>query len=218
MLFVYMKSISYIAAMFIRQVEKKNSKNGKIFYQYQLVQASRIEGKVKQQSILYLGSEPLLADAENRKMLTIALQAKIFGQSIMFTKDFPGFIHELASNYHEKFKIKYRDTSLDGTLSVPPVGKKIQMGNIDISSIGIEDPRTFGGEHLCSQIAGKLGLQLCFASLGFSKKESELAHISIISRALFKASEYKTSMFLDENSELQRIHGQEDKRVSHYKL
>ena len=218
MVFVYMQNFSYIAAMFIRQVKKKNSKNGKTFFQYQLVQASRIEGKVKQQSILYLGSEPLLADAENRKMLITVLQAKIFGQNIMFTKDFPGFIHELASKYHEKFKIKYKNTPIEGTLSVPPVGKKIQMENIDISSIGIEDSRTFGGEHLCSQIAEKLGLQPCFVSLGFSKKESALAHISIISRALFKASEYKTSMFLDKNSELQRIHGQEDKRITHYKL
>lgn len=218
MVFVSLENILYIASMFIRQVKKKNSKDGKVFFQYQLVQASRIEGKVKQQSILYLGSEPLLADEKNRKMLLSVLQAKIFGQNTLFANDYPASIHDLANKYHEKFKIKYNDTNIDDTMSVPPVGQKVQMENIDLSSINLEDSRTFGGEHLCTQVLEKLDLKTCLASLGFGKKESDLAHIGIISRALFKASEYKTSMFLDENSELQRMHGHEGKKVSHYKL
>ncbi|HEC44070.1 MAG TPA: hypothetical protein ENI20_14705, partial [Bacteroides sp.] len=92
--------------MFIRQVKKQNTKSGKVFFQYQLAQASRIEGKVKQQSILYLGSEPILADTENRKMVLDILQSKIFGQSILFTEDYPKSIHELAERYFEKFRIK----------------------------------------------------------------------------------------------------------------
>jgi len=138
--------------MFIRQVKKKNAKNGKTFFQYQLVQASRIEGKVKQQSILYLGSEPLLADYQNRKMLLDTLQARIFGQSLLFAKEYPKGIHELADRYYEKFKIKYKDLPMGKSISIPPKKEKAQMENIDISSLEIEDSRTFGGEHLCAQV------------------------------------------------------------------
>jgi transposase len=206
--------------MFIRQVKKKNSKSGKIFFQYQLAQASRIEGKVKQQSILYLGSEPLLVDSENRKMVLDVLQAKIFGQSILFTGDYPKSILELADRYFEKFQIKYKDIALEESMSIPPIKDKAQLETIDVNSIGVEDSRTFGGEHLCSQILEKLDFAHCLDSLGFNKKEIEMAHISIISRALFASSELKTTQYLRDNSELKRMFGfgDENEQVSHYSL
>ncbi len=204
--------------MFIRQVKKKNTKNGKTFFQYQLVQASRIEGKVKQQSILYLGSEPLLADRQNRKMLLDTLQARIFGQSLIFAKEYPGEIHELANRYYEKFKIKYKDLPTGKSISIPPKKENTQMENIDISSLEIEDSRTFGGEHLCAQVMEKLNLGSRLESLNFDQKDIELAHISIIGRALFAASEYKTTDYLRDNSELQRFYGHEQEQISHYSL
>ena len=69
--------------MFIRQVKKKNAKKGKVFYQYQLVQASRIDGRVKQNQILYLGSEDELDSKHTRQEVVEQLQAKIFGQSLL---------------------------------------------------------------------------------------------------------------------------------------
>lgn len=206
--------------MFIRQIRKKNTKSGKTFFQYQLSQASRIEGKVKQQSILYLGSEPLLADNENRKMLLDILQAKIFGQPTLFTEDYPTFIHELAGLYFEKFQIKYKGISIEESVSIPPVKDKAQLETIDVNSIGVEDSRTFGGEHLCSQILEKLDFAHCLDSLGFEKRDIDMAHISIISRALFSASEYKTTQYLRDNSELKRMFGfgDENQQISHYSL
>lgn len=218
MVFVCLENFSYIAAMFIRQVKKKNAKEGKIFFQYQLVQASRIEGKVKQQAILYLGSEPLLADNDKRKMLLDTLQAKIFGQSILFAKDYPEQIHKLTDKYYEKFKIKYKDLPMDKSISIPPKKEKAQIEPIDISSMEIEDSRTFGGEHLCVQVMDKLKFTSCLESLGFSQRDIDLAHISIISRALFASSEYKTTAYLRDNSELQRLYGYWHQQISHYNL
>lgn len=53
--------------MFIRQIKKQRNKNTKTFYQYNLVQSSRVGDTVKQRIILYLGSDPLLADKTDRK-------------------------------------------------------------------------------------------------------------------------------------------------------
>jgi len=219
MVLVYYIFPAYIAVMFIRQVKKKNGKSGKTFFQYQLAQASRIEGKVKQQSILYLGSEPLLSDTENRKMLLDILQARIFGQSILFTEDYPVSIHELAEKYYEKFLIKYKDIDIEESVSIPPVKDKAQLETIDLNSLVVEDSRTFGGEHLCSQILEKLDFAHCLDSLGFKQKEVQMAHISIISRALFAASEYKTTQYLRDNSELKTMFGfGENEDISHYSL
>lgn len=208
----------YIAAMFIRVVKKKNTKEGKTFFQYQLVQASRIQGKVKQQAILYLGSEPLLSDNDKRKMLLNALQAKIFGQSMLFAKHYPDQIHQLANKYFEKFKIKYKDLPLDKSISIPPKKEKAQIEPKDISSMEIEDSRTFGGEHLCAQVMDKLKFSSCLKSLEFGQRDIDLAHISIISRALFASSEYKTTAYLRDNSELQRLYGHQHQQISHYNL
>lgn len=188
--------------MFIREVKKKNSTSGKTFYQYQLLQAARVGGKTKHQNILYLGSESILTDKEARKMTLDLLQAKIFGQSQLFAKDYPKEIVALAESYYQKFLIKYKNVSLDTALSLPPTESEAQMETIDIQSIEIENSKTFGGEHLCSQIMEMLNLEQCLKSLGFTQPESRLAHISIISRALFSASEYKTIHYLKDNSGL----------------
>jgi len=65
--------------MFIRVVKKQRSKDSKIFFQYTLAQAARVDGKVKQRSILYLGSSPLMEDKANRSIVLGILKAKIFG-------------------------------------------------------------------------------------------------------------------------------------------
>ncbi len=204
--------------MFIRQVKKSNTKEGKTFYQYQLVQASRIEGKVQQRNILYLGSEPLLGDAGNRKNLLDVLQALIFGQPTLFAENYPKEITDLAIQYHNKFLIKYKDLDLGSAVSIPPQEKEPQTEAIALESIEIEDSRTFGGEHLCSQIMEVLDLSTCFETLGFSKNESRLAHVGIISRALFSASEHKTSQYLKDNSGLCELYHIPSGDISHRNL
>lgn len=208
----------YLCHMFIREVKKKNTTNGKTFYQYQLVQASRIGGKVKQRNILYLGSEKMLADAESRKKMLEVLQAKIFRQSLLFAKDYSREVVALADSYYKKFLVKYKDIPVDSALSIPPVESEAEMESIDVKSIEIEDSKTFGGEHLCSQVLEMLHLSACFESLNFSKEEYRLAHVSIIGRALFSASEYKTVQYLRDNSGLCELHHVAGDEITHRNL
>lgn len=204
--------------MFIRQVKKRNASSGKIFYQYQLLQAARVGGKVKHQNILYLGSESILADKVARKMTLDLLQTKIFGQSQLFAKDYPQEIVTLVESYYQKFLIKYKDVPLDTALSLPPAESQAQMETIDVQSINIENSKTFGGEHLCSQVIEMLNLEQCFKSLNFSKSESTLAYISIIGRALFSASEYKTTQYLRDNSGLCNLYHVPAEDITHRHL
>lgn len=202
--------------MFIRQVKKQRSKDSKVFYQYTLVQSSRVEGKVKQRNILYLGSDPLLEDKDNRDMVLSVLKSKIFGQPDLFSQTAPKALLQLAAFYYEKYQIKY-GVDVHSITSIPPAPAKAEFHNIDIKGLEINDVKTFGAEHLCKQVLDRLELRECFTSLGMSQKQVNKALLSIAGRAIFSSSEYKTAQILQTNSELQHCFGIDD-TVTHKQL
>lgn len=202
--------------MFIRQVKKQRSKDSKVFFQYTLAQTSRIEGKVKQRNILYLGSDPLLEDKGNREIVVSLLKSKIFGQPDLFSQDSPAALIALAESYYEKYQIKY-GVDTHPVTSIPPAPDRAEFHKLDIKGLEINDVTTFGAEHLCKQVLERLGLQECFASLGIGDKQSSKALLSIAGRAIFSSSEHKTSQILQTSSELQHCFGVEGK-ITHKQL
>jgi len=202
--------------MFIRQVKKQRSSSSKKFYQYTLVQAARVDGKVKQRSILYLGSDKLLENTDNRKKVLAILKSKIFRQQGLFPQDISGELKRLALQYYDKYCIKYEQDEENPT-SIPPPPEKAEFHNIDILGLEVEDVKEFGSEHLCRQMLDKLGLGDYFTSLGFTDGQTKKALISISGKAIYSASEYKTSQILEMNSELSAFYNYE-KKISHKQL
>jgi len=202
--------------MYIRRVKKQRSKTSKIFYQYTLAQTYRVDGKVKQKSVLYLGSDPRLADKGNRTIVLEILKAKIFNQPSLFPEDAPQDLVNLASEYFEKYCIKYGQDAA-GAASIPPAPEKAEFHSVDIEGVEVEQARSFGGEHLCKQIVDRLELDEGFKRLGFSRHEATRAVISIAGRALFAASEHKTAQILGINSSLKERFGY-DKPLDHREL
>ncbi len=202
--------------MFIRQVKKQRSKSSKVFYQYTLAQTSRINGKVKQTSILYLGSDKLLENTNDRKLVLNILKSKIFMQPELFPQDVPKKLRELALGYYEKYCIKYGQDQQNPT-SIPPPPAKAEFHNIDIKGLDIEEVKEFGAENICQQVLDKLNLQECFKSLGMTDSQTQKSLISIAARAIYCKSEHKTSQILEMNSELAACHGYE-KKITHKQL
>jgi len=187
-----------------------------MFYQYTLVQAARVDGKVKQRSILYLGSDKLLENTDNRKKVLTILKSKIFRQSGFFPQDTSGELKRLALQYYDKYCVKYGQDEENPT-SIPPPPEKAEFHNIDIVGLEVEDVKEFGSEHLCRQTLDKLGLGDYFTSLGFTDGQTKKALISIAGKAIYSASEYKTSQILEMNSELSAFYNYE-KKISHKQL
>ena len=202
--------------MFIRQVKKQRSKDSKIFYQYTLAQAARVDGKVKQRSILYLGSDKLLENQDNRKKVLAILKSKIFKQPELFPQDIPDVLKRLALQFYDKYCIKYGQDEENHT-SIPPQPEKSEFHNIDIIGLEIENVREFGAEHLCKQTLDKLELGDYFTSLGMSDEQTKKALISIVCKAIYSSSEYKTAQILEMNSELPSLYNYE-KKISHKQL
>lgn len=202
--------------MFIRQVKKQRSSTSKVFYQYTLAQTSRINGKVKQRAILYLGSEKILEDKNNRDCVLSILKSKIFKQPELFQQNISGELKRLALQYYDKYCIKYEQDEENPT-SIPPPQKTSEFHNIDIKGLEIEDVKEFGAEHLCRQTLDKLGLGDYFTTLGMSDEQTKKALISIAGKAIYSASEYKTSQIIEINSELPSLYNYE-KKISHKQL
>ena len=202
--------------MFIRQVKKQRSKTSKVFCQYTLAQTSRVEGKVKQRAILYLGSEKLLENKGNRNTVLAILKSKIFRQPELFPQNVSAELRKLALQYYEKYCIKYEQDEENPT-TIPPPPAKAEFHNVDLKGLEIDDVKEFGAEYLCRQILDKLGLQEYFSSLGMSDEQNKKALIVIAEKAIYSASEYKTSQILEKNSELSACFGYE-KKITHKQL
>ena len=202
--------------MFIRQVKKQRSSTSKVFYQYTLVQAARVNGKVKQRSILYLGSDKMLENEDNRKAVLEILKSKIFKQPILFEQDISDELRKLASLYYDKYCIKYEQSEENPT-SIPPQPKVSEFHNIDIKGLELENVKEFGAEYLCKQTLEKLGLGNYFTSLGMSDGQTKKALISIAGKAIYSASEYRLSQIIEMNSELPSLYNYE-KKISHKQL
>lgn len=179
----------YLWNMFIREVKKQRSKDAKAFYQYNLVQTSRIEGKVKQSVILYLGSDPLLTEKENQKIILNILKARIFRQDALFPEGAPQPLQKLGEAFYEKYLIKYGEPVTD-QVSIPPAPDRAEMHQVDIKGLEVSDVKSFGAEHLCKQVTEKLKLRECLERVGIQGKQADKALIAIVARAIFSSSEH----------------------------
>lgn len=196
-----------LALMYIREVKKQRSKNSKVFHQYTLSQSVRVDGKVKQRAILYLGSNPLLHDKENRSIVLSILKAKVFNTEELFAVNASVELQNLALSYYEKYQLKYGDDTVKDGASIPPAPDKAEYHNIDIKGLEVADVKTFGAEHLCRQVLDKLQLKECFTSLGMNEGQADKALLSIAARAIFSSSEHKTAQILQTGSELPNCFG-----------
>lgn len=202
--------------MFIKEVKKQRSRNSKSFYQYTLAQTSRINGKVKQRALLYLGSDPLLRDKHNRTIVLDILKSKIFNQTELFPVNPPKQLLQLANQYYEKYRLKYSEDE-QNSASVPSVSKNADFQEVDISGLDVYEAKEFGAEHLCKQILDKLQIKQILSSCGMNDKDITKSLISIAARAIYAKSEYKTAAILEDNSALKELYNYEE-RITHKQL
>ena len=192
--------------MFIRQTKKTNAKQGKVFFQYVLVQAQRINGKSRQRNILYLGSHKFLRDKELRRRIAKALECKIynvmdFADSFSYYAQLDGEYQKWVEEWYSKYLEKQQEDG-QSPLSKPSDSKTATFEEVDTSSVDTSHCREVGAEWLCLKMAKELQLEKFLHSKEMNRQEVELGLLSIISRAVFPASEHKTAELLEQNSAL----------------
>lgn len=200
--------------MFIRQTKKQRRPDSKIYYQFSLVQSVRIDGKARQRTLVYLGSEEQLRDKTKRKLVLEALKGMITGNQPLFD-DIPAPLCKLAESYYQKYQIKYE--GIEAPLSGPPEKDDSVYEKVAVERVEATDNKSFGPEHLCLQALEKLQLSSFLSELGMSKDDMDRSLISIASRAIYRSSEHKTAEILELNSSLKECLGYE-KSITHKQL
>ena len=203
----FVAGLAYLPCMYIRETKKYRARDRIPFYQYSLVQGSRVNGKIKQHNVLYLGSHDFLHDKVLRKKLGKALQEKIFQTSYLkglgSLYDALEEAHKhLVDQWYTKYLEKEKDDDSLRGLARPVDPRKASFEEVNIAAVKFSNCKTVGAEWLCLKAAQELAIDSFLKSKGFSNKEMELALLSIISRTVFPASEHKTAQWLEKNSAL----------------
>ena len=202
--------------MFIKEIKKSNTPNGKVFCQYQLCETYRVEGKVKHKIILYLGSDKLLNLKENRTIIARILESKIRNSQLISDEwiQISTELSQLVEHLYSKFLHKQESASIKEEIIESP----IEYEQVDLNSLQVPDSREIGAEWMCYEMLNRLDLKSFLEHKGWGKNKIENALISIISRAVASLSEHKTESWLQQNSALLELFDKPIGSVSRHHL
>lgn len=187
--------------MFIKKTSKTDSKSGKKYAAYHLVESVRTEKGPRQRTLLYMGAELHLSEGD-QKLLAQRIEEIIAGGQSLFP--YAQDVEVLAQNYASQL-IRRLSTPEDHHEKSESENLPAEFVNIDINSIEKSEPRSVGAEHLMLKMVEQLQLPEKLQELGLSKTDTSIALGSIIARAVFPKSERATYEWLCKCSGLDEL-------------
>jgi len=183
--------------VFIKSTKKRIKTTGAIVVQYRLCESYRIGERTKHTHILHLGTLEMLPDVEQKRSLLIRINDLVkesrTGIKSMFIPE--EAVEQLAQRFFAEIRDKKR--------------MDLQAGSEKVftDSICHKEVREIGAEYLCHQVLEQLELSKMLSSSGWSDDEIQLAKTHIISRAVYPASELKTTDWIRKNSAVCTVSG-----------
>jgi transposase len=89
---------------------------------------------------------------------------------------------------------------------------------VDVDTMIHKEGKEIGAEWMCHQILVELGVEQLLLSQGFSIEQAKLAITQIISRAVYPASELRTSKWISDNSAVCELTGYDVNKMTKDKL
>jgi transposase len=177
--------------MFIRCTTIKTDPSGKTYQSFRLVETERVNGKVKQRTLINLGC---FFDAPKAQWQSLSsrIDQLLTGQNALLRIDLDTDLEEMAQRYAAQI-IASRSTVTD---------KDTQYESVDIASVALVRPRRIGIEHLALQAVKQLTLDDKLKALGFNQHHVAAALGNIIGRMAAPASELATHGWLQATSGL----------------
>ena len=191
--------------MFIKKIDKNNSKTGSSYYTYRLCESYRIDNKVRHRTILNVGKLVSIRK-EDFKFLCDRIEQKVKGENPIFSN--------MPDNVEKEAEFIYRrilhENLLDCKTAAASCGieeklESTDIQNVDVNSISNEDSRSFGGEWLSKQMLDSCGLSEFLSQNIDNEDMAKRIEIEIISRMVHPSSELETSRWLESESSLCEI-------------
>jgi hypothetical protein len=122
--------------MFIRRTQAQKRRAGGFYYTYRLVESQRIKNKVRQRTLLNLGTDFYLPK-EKWPILTTRIKEILGGQRSLFEIDCN--IHKLAGRVAARILIKQQEKG---------VQSDSDYREVNVNSLVMSRPRGVGCEHV----------------------------------------------------------------------
>lgn len=185
--------------MYIRKTTTKKSAAGTPYSTFRIVTSERIEGRVKQRTLLNIGSRFDL-DEQLWSQLCKRIEDIIHGRFSLFPAP-----HEIEK-YAQDFATRMID---EGSVcsKEKEEAKEEQYEEVDISSLEFLRPRSVGVEHVALHGTQLLQLSDILTEIGLSQSQISMALASIVGRMVKPASELATWGWLNRQSALAELLG-----------
>ena len=175
-----------------------------------MVESYRVNDQVRHETILNLGTLEELPDIEQKKSLAQRIndlmRQSVTGKTNLFVEH-DVLIEQLAQKFFQEIKNRQRTNK---------TGNNYHL--IDTQTIKNRDVREVGAEWLCYQGLEQLQVRNVLEQKHWCETDIQLALTHIISRAVYPASEYKTSRWIQENSSVCEITGYPKEQMTKDKL
>lgn len=196
--------------MYFKSSVRKHPQTGKLSGYYRLVESYRnADNRVCHHTILNVGfMEDVTADQLNKiqKQLTERYENKqvLFDQE----QDDP-----LVNKYVKELWQRIVATKKVDIASVEKLSRMVNMDTLQHSNA-----REIGAENIVYQTWERLQLTSVLLSNGFTQEQAMLAATQVISRAVYPASELKTTRWIKENSAVCELTGYDIDKITKDKL
>jgi hypothetical protein len=176
--------------MFFKFSLRTNPATGKMDSYYRLVEGLRDEnGKVKHHTLLNIGFLDTILTIDQINVVGRILNNRYQKKSELFDVQADEICIKVADDLWNKLLLNKK---FDAEMFSESSRK------VEIDKIVHKEGREIGAEWLCYQTLEELGVGLLLRGQGFSEEQVQLALTQIISRAVYPASELRTSSWIKE--------------------
>jgi transposase len=183
--------------MFIRCTTIKSKRHGQPYKTYRLVETQRVDGKVKQYTLLNLGRHFDVPKAQWRDLSQRISELLNPQQGALLEMELEAALEARAQRYAAQILASRSQPSCDET----------EYESVSVDSLELVRPRRVGIEHLALQAMSQLKLPEKLKELGFNRHQLAAALGNIIGRMASPASERATLTWLQQRSGLGELIG-----------
>ena len=191
--------------MFIRRTQTRGADRGKSYFTHRLVRSERNGGRVRQRTLLNLGSDFAVAP-QYWPVLCTRVEQLIDPQAVLVELACPQAVEREAQRIAMQL------------VNRAPEGGGGDVQAVDVDSLELVRPRSVGVEHVGLWAMGQVGLGEFLEGLGFNGRQRAAAMALIIGRMAQPGSERATWRWLCDRSGLGELLGVDFEGLSPMRL
>lgn len=200
---------SHLCALYFRSSIRKHPDTGKLSGYYRLVESYRnADNRICHRTILNIG---FMEDASPEQLNIIQrrlTEKKEHKESLFEQEEDP-----VIKKYVDELWQRIIESKKFDIASVENLSRMVNADTLQHTHV-----REIGSEWLCHNTWEKLQLTQLLLTCGFSEQEAKLAATQVISRAVYPASELRTTKWIKENSAVCELTGYDMGKLTKDKL